>query len=252
MTEYRIAKLEDAEIAYLDEGQGEICVLIHGFGSNAVVNWASTSWIATLTGAGRRVVAFDNRGHGRSSKFYDPACYRAETMAGDALALMDRLGIERADVIGYSMGGRIGAAAGLAAPGRVRSLVMGGIGASLVEGNSRAEEIAAALEADVATGRTGAGATYRRFAERTGSDLKALAACMRGQLRGVSLQSLAGLTMPVLIATGAADEVAGNPELLAAAIPGAEVLSIPGRDHMLATGDPLFKRRVLDFLGLRS
>ena len=72
------------DIAYADVGAGEPILLIHGFGSNHVVNWQSTSWFDTLTSAGRRVIAMDVRGHGASAKLYDAAAYRPALMAEDA------------------------------------------------------------------------------------------------------------------------------------------------------------------------
>src|SRR5450432_2212437 len=90
----------DVEIAYLDEGDGEPIVLVHGFASNKEVNWVAPGWVTTLTRAGRRVIALDDRGHGQSSKLYDPAEYHSAKMAEDVAALLDHLGIERADVMG--------------------------------------------------------------------------------------------------------------------------------------------------------
>ena len=97
------------EIAFLDEGAGDPIVLVHGFASTKEVNWVQPGWITTLTRAGRRVIALDNRGHGASSKLYDPSAYHSATMADDVRALLDHLAIERADVMGYSMGARIAA-----------------------------------------------------------------------------------------------------------------------------------------------
>jgi len=104
MPSFRNGKVE---IAYLDEGEGEPIVLIHGFASTKEVNWLLTSWFATLTKAGRRAIALDNRGHGASTKLYDPADYHSAIMAEDVRALLDHLEIERADLMGYSMGSRI-------------------------------------------------------------------------------------------------------------------------------------------------
>src|SRR5664279_1068036 len=93
----------EVEIAFLDEGEGEPIVLVHGFASNKQVNWVHPGWVATLTRAGRRVIALDNRGHGASSKLYDPASYHSATLAEDVRALLDHLAIRDADVMGYSM-----------------------------------------------------------------------------------------------------------------------------------------------------
>src|SRR6185436_9569470 len=117
------------ELAYLDEGQGEPIVLVHGFASSKEVNWVQPGWFATLKGAGRRVIALDNRGHGQSAKLYEPADYHTSKMAGDVRALLDHLGLPRADVMGYSMGARIVAFLAFHHPDRVRSMALGGLGA---------------------------------------------------------------------------------------------------------------------------
>src|SRR5688500_11521324 len=112
------------EIAYLDEGEGEPIVLVHGFASNRLVNWVSPSWTATLTRAGRRATALDNRGHGESTKLYAPGDYHTQKMAADVGALLDHLKLPRADIMGYSMGARITAFLALEQPERVRSAIL--------------------------------------------------------------------------------------------------------------------------------
>ena len=243
----------EVEIAYLDEGMGEPIVLVHGFASTKEVNWVNPGWVRTLAGAGRRAIALDNRGHGASSKLYDPAAYRSATMAEDVRALLDHLKIERADVMGYSMGARIAAFLAVNHPKRVRSVALGGLGYKLVEGVGLLENIADALEArslsDISdpTGRA-----FRSFAEQTKSDLKALAACIRGSRQTLPCGQLAGIRVPVLVAVGTNDDVAGSAQELAALIPGARAFDIPNRDHMLAVGDKVFKTGVLDFLNQRA
>jgi pimeloyl-ACP methyl ester carboxylesterase len=240
---------EDIEIAFLDEGEGEPIVLVHGFASNKEVNWVYTGWVTALTRAGRRVIAIDNRGHGQSAKLYDPAAYRNALMAEDVRALMGHLGLPRADVMGYSMGARITAFLALAHPGRVRGAVIGGLGLNLVAGLGLPETIAAALEApSLGAVVDPLGYMYRAFAEKTKSDLRALAACIRGGREILSREEVGRIAVPVLVAVGSKDEIAGPPEQLAALIPGAKALVIPGRDHMLAVGDKVFKSGVADFL----
>ena len=93
---------------------------------------------------------------------------------------------------------------------------------------------------------------FRSFAEQTKSDLRALAACIRGSRQTLSREQVAAIRVPVLVAVGTEDNVAGNAHELAALIPGARALDIPGRDHMLAVGDKTFKAGVLDFLNQRA
>src|SRR5262245_31086333 len=133
---------DGVEIAFLDEGEGEPVVLVHGFASTAAVNWVHPGWVATLTRAGRRAIALDNRGHGRTCKLYDPPAYHSARMAEDVRALLDHLGLARADVMGYSMGARITAFLALAHPARVGSIVLGGLGIRLVDGVGLPETIA--------------------------------------------------------------------------------------------------------------
>src|SRR5512140_2436116 len=135
----------DAEIAYLDAApdsrEGAPIVLVHGFASTKETNWLAPGWIDTLTRAGRRAIALDDRGHGKSTKLYDPARYHSAIMAEDVRALMDHLGLPRADLMGYSMGARIVAVLALAHPDRVRRIVIGGLGIRLVRGVGLPESI---------------------------------------------------------------------------------------------------------------
>lgn len=238
------------EFSYFDEGDrtGLPTLLIHGFASSALVNWVQPGWLQTLTHAGRRVVAIDNRGHGGSVKPHDPAAYHPALMAGDAAALLDHLGIERADVMGYSMGARISAFLALEHAERVRSLVWGGLGIGLVHGLGDWEPIADALRArsldDVVHE---SGRMFRAFADKTKSDRQALAACISSNRILVTEAQAARILQPTLVAVGTRDEIAGSPLDLVALLPDARAVDIPNRDHMLAVGDRVFKAAVLEF-----
>jgi pimeloyl-ACP methyl ester carboxylesterase len=243
---------DDVEIAFFDEGEGEPIVLVHGFASNKEVNWVATRWVATLTRARRRVIAPDIRGHGASTKLYDPAAYHTSVMAEDVRALLDHLGLGWADILGYSMGARIAAFLALADPERVRSAILGGLGIRLVESAGLPDNVAEALEAPSAAGvRDPKARAYREFAEETGSDLAALAACIRGSRQSLTRTEAGRIGVPVLVAVGTKDEIAGSPHELATLIPDAQAVDIPRRDHMRAVGDRVFKQAVLRFLGER-
>jgi pimeloyl-ACP methyl ester carboxylesterase len=237
------------EIAYLDEGEGAPIVLVHGFASTKDVNWLQPGWTATLTGAGRRAIALDNRGHGESTKLYDPADYHTTKMASDVSALIGHLGHERADVMGYSMGARIAAFLAFEHPEQVRTLVLGGLGMHLIDGVGLPESIAEALDApSLADVTDPQGRMFRAFADQTRSDRRALAACIRGSRQTLTREQVRSIGVPTLVAVGGKDTIAGSAEALAALMPNAGALTIPNRDHMLAVGDKVFKAAVLEFL----
>jgi pimeloyl-ACP methyl ester carboxylesterase len=241
------------EIAFSDDGEGAPILLVHGFASTKNVNWVYPGWVSELKKNGRRVVAIDLRGHGDSGKLYQPAQYSVEILAGDVIALMDHLKIERADIMGYSLGSRITAVLARSQPRRLRSAILGGIGIGLIEGGGPGENVAEALEAPSLDDVTDpVGRTFRAFADQTRSDRRALAACLRGSRRLMTEQEAAEIAVPVLIAVGTADEIAGSAEALGKIIPGSQVLDIPNRDHMRAVGDRVYKAGVLEFLARRK
>ncbi|MFK8036153.1 MAG: alpha/beta fold hydrolase [Hyphomicrobiales bacterium] len=223
-------------------------LLIHGFASSAHVNWVYPSWVTTLTRAGYRVIALDNRGHGESEKLYDPSAYYAATMAMDAKALLDHLSITQAHVMGYSMGARLTAFLSLQFPERVRSAVFGGLGMGMVTGVGASQPIVDALLADDPDSIPDqVGKRFRAFADATKSDRKALAACMVSTRQTLSEIQIGELQPPALVAVGTKDDISGSGQGLADLIPGAEFLEIPGRDHQLAVGDKVYKAGVLKF-----
>jgi pimeloyl-ACP methyl ester carboxylesterase len=237
------------DIAYIDEGQGEPILLIHGFGSNVEVNWVGTGWVELLTRQGRRVIALDNRGHGHSAKLYDPADYHPSLMASDALALLDQLRIGSAPVMGYSMGARITSFLALEHPQRVDAAVLGGLGVRLVHGEALPPTIGAAMEAPSLEDVTDPiGRMFRAFADKSGADRRALAACIRGSRVQLNRAEVGRILQPTLIAVGTRDPIAGSARELADLMPNAAVLDIPNRDHNPAVGDKVYKQGVLAFL----
>jgi len=239
---------EGFDLTYIDEGGGDPVLLIHGFASNVNVNWINPGWVKTLTEAGYRAIAFDHRGHGRSSSSYDEADYTPQKMAGDAAALLDNLGIARAHIFGYSMGARVSAFLALERPELVATLVFGGLGIGIVDGVGDWDPIAAALLADDPAAITHPrGKMFRAFADQTKSDRRALAACIATSRAELSEDEMARIAQPTLIAVGTRDDIAGSPAELAALMPNAEAFDIEGRDHMLSVGDRTFKARLLQF-----
>ncbi len=247
-----VVSSDGVDIHFLDEGEGQPVLLIHGFASNAVVNWVDTGWVRHLNRSGFRAIAMDNRGHGLSTKLYTPQDYGTPRMAEDARRVLDHLGIGRADVMGYSMGARITAFLAIQHPQYVRSAIFGGLGVNMVRPMAGTGPIATALEAPSIDNVTNPTArTFRAFADSTKSDLKALAACIRGARDPLSADDLKRLQCPVLVAVGSLDVIGGSAPDLAALIPGAQSVVMEGRDHMKAVGDRTYKDAVTDFLNAR-
>jgi pimeloyl-ACP methyl ester carboxylesterase len=237
-------------INYIDEGSGPPIVLVHGFAASIEYNWRVPGIIDALKGDGRRVVALDCRGHGKSGKPHEPAAYADNAMANDVIALMDHLGIAKTDLQGYSMGGIISSWLLTHNGDRFNSVILSGIGDMLVLDGvpERMASIADAMESkDPATVENEIGRNFRIFAERTGNDLGALAAMQRAPRPRATKVDFGGVSLPVLVLLGAEDVLVGKADRLAAAIPGAELVYTPG-DHLTAVAKPEFKQAILDFL----
>ena len=236
------------KINYLVEGTGRPIVLVHGFASNLHGNWRAPGVVAALVADGRQVVALDCRGHGRSDTPHDPQAYAGTKMADDVVALMDHLGLEQADLMGYSMGGFISSSLLTEHPERFRSVILAGIGDAVLSGGPRRAGLADAMAADDPSALSDPVAkSFREFAERSGNDLEALAAMQRAGRVPLDAAKLADVSIPVMVLVGEGDTLAGSAEKLAAAIPGAKYARVPG-DHLGVFGYPDYTRAVLDFL----
>jgi len=226
---------------------GPPVVLVHGFASDYQLNWVGTRWQETLVGAGYRVIGLDCRGHGRSAKPHDPGAYSMTEMAADVRRLLDQLNATAADYVGYSMGARIGLQAVLDFPEQLRAAVLGGIGAT--GARDEAQPIVRALRG--AEPETASALSFQKFASaRAINDLEALAACMEGMAQSAVLDParLAAIHTPILLVAGERDEIARDASRLAEAIPTAELVVIPGRDHLGTVPARQFKEAALEFL----
>lgn len=225
---------------------GTPIVLVHGFASDYRLNWVGTRWQETLVSAGFRVIGLDCRGHGHSDKPHDEAAYAIDVMAGDVTRLMDDLGLESADYLGYSMGARIGLEVVLQQHARIRRAVLGGIGAA--GAIDHAKQIAHAFRMGETTDDPVARTFYAFASARPTNDLQALAACIAGLRPTADTARLNSITTPILIVVGDQDEVAsGAPELIEL-IPTARLVTVRGRDHLSTVPAREFKRAALNFL----
>lgn len=243
----RFTSFDGTEIAYLDEGEGPVVVLLHGFASDHHGNWVAPGVVAALVASGRRVVAPDARGHGQSATPHDPQAFANDAMIRDVQALFDHLAIDGVDLVGYSMGSLM-AGSIATRDARVRSLVLGGVGGTWT-GDQRPANvttIADALEADdPATITDPVGRAFRAFADSTGADRLSLAALQRAP-RGARAE-LGEIAVPTVVLTGDDDTLVGPPDQLAARIPGATFVVLHG-NHLSAVSDPLFTSSIVTFV----
>ena len=240
---------DGVRIAYEVAGEGKPIVLIHGFASSREQNWRSTGWIDRLAAAGFRVVSFDCRGHGKSDKPHDPAAY-GEHMIDDIVAVMDAAQVPVADVMGYSMGSMLTIRLLMQHPERVRRAVLGGAGATYFqESPAWRAMIATAMETDdLGAIEDRVARRFRIFGAQKGKARLALAACMRSPRHKYTQADLKRSTRPVLVVCGGNDDLTGAPEPLADAFADGRAVTLPGKDHMSAVGDPGYKKAVLRFL----
>jgi non-heme chloroperoxidase len=166
---------------------------------------------------------------------------------------MDHLGIDKADLFGYSLGSGIAAHLLVHHGERFDSVILGGTGNHLVFGTPESDQdqvIAEALLADDPSQITDPrGVGFRAFAEADpNNDLEALAACVRYAGGTLDPADFADVDIPVLVVNGGDDVTAGPPNEVAAAIPGARMVIIPDRDHLSVVPDERFKAVVVAFL----
>lgn len=242
----------DLTIAYDDIGPregGRPIVLLHGFASNRNENWMRLGWYGAFERKNIRFIAPDMRGHGESSKPHEPEAYAREKLVGDVFALLDHLGVAKADVMGFSMGTRIALGAALAQPTRVDLLILGGIGGRLFEPPLAGNPMAAAMEAEKADDISEPLLrSFRQFADEQGEDRLALAALTRAPYAPFTREIVAQIANETLVVAGSRDVLAGDPGELARAMPNAKAVTLPGCDHFSAIAHALFKASVFDFL----
>jgi pimeloyl-ACP methyl ester carboxylesterase len=228
---------------------GPPIVLVHGYCSDYRLNWVGSRWQETLTGAGRRVIGLDCRGHGHSEKPHDPAAYDRAEMAADVVRLLDHALVDKADLLGYSMGGRIALEVAVDHPDRIGRAVLGGVGRWVTgEGPRHAELTARRMRGDSSVDDAMANMFYDFAASRPINDLEALACCILGRQRALGDEELKAATTPILVCAGDQDPIARGGDQLAAALGNGRFLALEGRNHMNAVPARAFKEGALAFL----
>jgi pimeloyl-ACP methyl ester carboxylesterase len=239
-----------ARIVYLDTKVGEPVVLIHGFTGSYARHWQGPGVVDALTQAGYRAIALDCRGHGQSDKPHDAEAYGFE-MVDDVIRLLDHLHLERAHIVGYSMGGAIANQLLIKYPARLKSVILLGAGwegedltqfrsqmDALADGFAR-KDASPLLRAVTASGATAPAPSEADIAALSASlfarnDAEALAAVARGMttLFDVPAAQLRVVRLPVLAIVGELDQSnVGSVKRMRGVVPGLEVVELPGANH---------------------
>jgi pimeloyl-ACP methyl ester carboxylesterase len=232
---------DGVRVYYEVDGSGPPLVLHIGF-LGSLDDWrrADVGYAEALRDA-YRLVLFDPRGQGRSDAPHEPAAYGSRQRVGDVLAVLDAEGIGRAHFWGYSMGGRVGFALGVHAPGRVASLVLGGTTPFAEEAPPEEEDawlrlFRQGMPAFVADWETRDPQMPPAMRERwLALDAAAVAAAWEaGRADPGFADALPSIRVPTLIYFGTDDYPDRLPEQAAAQMPDAAVVTLEGLNHSQA------------------
>jgi pimeloyl-ACP methyl ester carboxylesterase len=241
---YRIATYSWGEDA------DDTVLLVHGFASSTRDNWINTGWVRDLQRAGYRVLALDQRGHGRSDKPHDPHDYAMPLLVGDVEAVLDTYLIDTAYYVGYSLGARVGWDAARAEGDRLQRIVLGGVPDGVPLSRLDLAQARAFVEHGTPV-EDRVTQNYVQLIERVGgNDLRALLAIAQG-LRSSGAADpdpQHSPTQPILFATGSLDAILEGSRALAEACPQGRFVEIPGRHHFNAPGSRAFREAALEFL----
>lgn len=236
---------------------GRPVLLLHGFASNAQLNWHNSGWIDAFVSAGRRVITVDLPGHGSSAAPADLDAYRPSRIRADLLQVVQDAGARPLadgdpagglDVVGYSLGARLAWEFGATQPELVHRMVLGGPGSGdpLAAFDLDAAREAAAGGAPVADPRT---AELLRMAQLVPqNNLAALFRMVEAIKEEPFSPASAVPSMPLLLVAGERDDLAATAPELAALSGQAELLTLPARTHTNAVTSRAFKTAALEFL----
>ena len=218
---------------YTEKGQGKPLILLHGNGEDGSYFESQMDYFSKT----RRVIAVDTRGHGRSPRGTAPFTIRQ--FAEDLRGFMEEMGIDKADLLGFSDGGNIALIFALRYPGKVDRLILNG--ANLWSGGVKPSvQIPIILGYYIAN-------FFGHFSGKARANAELLRLMVKDP--DIKAEELRSIQSPTLVIAGERDMIRGeHTRLIAAEIPGAELRIIPG-NHFVAAGNPeTFNREVENFL----
>ena len=229
------------------EGQGRPVLMLHGLFSSAEMNWVKFGHAALLADNGFECLMPDWRVHGESDAPNDPALYSPGVLMRDALQIVEVLGLDDYDLVGFSLGARTAASAVIVGL-RPRRLVLGGMG---IEGLSNWETRSAffvdMIDRFDSIERGDPAFLAKSFMKGQGIDPVAARLLLTQGVEDIAMDDLAKITMPTLVLIGDEDRDNGSPEKLRDALPDAEMAIIPG-NHMGSVTKKDMGRAILEFL----
>lgn len=244
---------DGVRLHYESRGAGEPVVLLHGFTSRGD-SWKRHGWVSTLVEHGFRAIWPDVRSHGDSDPVFDPAMCTTAALAADVTGLLDDLGLEKASIVGFSMGGGIALQVALDTPQRVGRLVVGGVGDAGINGLHDPEQIAeltAAFAGAAGPREDHIASRIRRNAELAGNDVRALLPFLQQGGWPAGLTDASPLNVPALVIVAEADEYMPRAETLLAALAPTKVVRLPGLGHHQFMGDASLTQEAVCFLAER-
>ncbi len=243
---------EGLSLFYLDRGQGDPVVLLHGFTTSLLGNWERLGWVDLLAHSGFRVLALDLPSHGRSDRTHDAARCSTPSVAADVVALLDHVGVASACIVGFSLGGGVGLRVAIDHAGRVAKLVVAGVGDAALNGlhdPSEIENLVGAFEATEVDAIPDLQARrIRRNADLAGNDPAALLPYLRHGGWPGGIDEPAPIDVPVLVVAAANDEYMRGTRALTEWLPHAAVVEIEGRGHHDLLDDERVRQSVVAFL----
>lgn len=243
---HQFHSFDGTELAWRELGEGRPVVLLHGLFSSGTMNWLKFGHAQAIAARGFRVIIADLRAHGRSAKPHDPASYPADVLADDGLALVTHLGLTDYDLGGYSLGGRT-VVRMLARGARPRRAVVAGMGLSgLTDTGPRTAHFQHILDHAGSFAKHSPEWNVEAFLKTTGGDPVALRHLLDTMV-DTPTEAIAAIDTPVLVLSGSQDSDNGSVDELAALLPQATLVRVPG-GHMSAVTKPDLGEAIAAFL----
>lgn len=230
-------------------GTGRPVILLHGLFSSAQMNWIKWGHHTRLADAGFRAIMLDFRVHGGSDAPQDPAAYPPGVLVRDVAALIDYLGLAEGeyDLAGFSLGARTsvhGCASGVFSP---RRLVLAGMGVSgLADWKRRAAFFTRVIDDFDTITRDDPAWLSRQFLKSQGVD-RVAARLLLNAFEDLDPAALANVNVPTLVICGDRDQDNGSAQDLAALLPDATYVEIPG-GHLDSATKPELGEGIVRFL----